>query len=391
MSSEKEQEITPKEEENINTEKESEPEKVEEKKGGEEQQQEKSNVQDNNEEEEYDDDDDDDEDETPEDEWIPYHEREEWKDVTPIGRNQVTEYPTPEPPVCPITKNEFVLEVQSYMRAMLNADERSERALKLTQDAIRINKSDFIAWYYRRNILLTLARADLFEEELKFIESVAAKSPKNYQLYYHREAAVSFLQKHMDPEAFVKLVDKDFNWCTSIICEDSKNYHAWSYRLWIVKSFPEAADVAKESRYIDYALMIDPRNNSAWNYRFFIRYKLREAAATQEEILKDVEFVIEKIARSPNNPAPWNYMNSILELREAKGDKAVMDRVKKYAEEACSKYIFCPHCAVLLSDLLKDDSEKEQRLALLVKLRDSIDTIRAKYWDSLIDELTKRT
>lgn len=386
MSTEKEQEIPPKEE-SVKTEetqsiKDSEPKKdsepVKETKKEEEEE----------EEEEYEDDD---EDEEPEEEWIPYHKREEWKDVTPIARNQVTDYPTPEPPMCPIAKNEFILEVQGYMRAMLNADERSERALNLTRDAIRINKSDFIAWYYRRNILLSLARVDLFEEELKFIEYIASKSPKNYQLYYHREAVVSFLQKHMDPEAFVKLVDKDFNWCTAVICEDSKNYHAWSYRQWLVKSFPEAADIKKEKMYIDTAIRFDPHNNSAWNYRFFIRYKISGATVTQEEIMKDVEFVIEKASRSPNNAAPWNYMNSILELPEAKEDKVVLDRVKKFAEEACSKYIFCAHCAVLLSDLLKEDSEKEQRLALLVKLRDSIDTVRAKYWDSLIDELTKRT
>lgn len=349
-------------------------------------------VENKKEEEEEFDDDEDDEDGTPEERWIPYHERDEWKDVTPVDKDAITEYPVLPVPLCSIPKNEYVAEVQRYLRAMLNADERSERALDLTRDAIKVNKSDFVAWYYRRNILFSLARVDLFQKELEFIEFVASRSSKNYQLYYHREAVVSFLQKHIDNEAFVKLIDKEFNWCTSVINEDSKNYHAWSYRQWIVTSFPEAANVQKEVRYIDFAIKLDPRNNSAWNYRFFIRFKIANSVVTQEEIMKDVEFAVDKIARSPNNPAPWNYINALLELEPAKGNKVILDFVKKFAEEACEKYPICAHCVILLADLLSGEECRDQRVALLEKLRDSVDTIRAKYWDSLInEEATKRT
>lgn len=48
---------------------------------------------------------------------------------------------------------------------------------------------------------------------------------------------------------------------------DAKNYHAWSYRQWVVATFElwdeELPDV---ERLIDE----DVRNNSAWNQRFYV-------------------------------------------------------------------------------------------------------------------------
>ena len=334
-------------------------------------------------EEEDDDDDDDivddDDVETPKDDWVPYHDRAEWKDVTPVDQPQAT-------PLCPIRKNAYVAEVQGYMKAMLNADERSERALNLTRDAIAISKSDFVAWYYRRNILLSLGRVDLFKAELDFIDQVASKAPKNYQLYYHREAVVSFLQKHMDAEAFAKLLDSDLNWCTKVIGTDSKNYHAWSYRQWVITSFPEASDLAKEKKFIAFAIKFDPYNNSAWNYRFYMRYIISGAAVVPEDVMEDLEYTITLISRSPNNPAPWNYLDSLMALPCVREDKLFLARVKAFADEACSKYPVCSHCVVLLSDILGMEGNQEQRICLLERLRESVDTIRAKYWDSLINE-----
>lgn len=48
---------------------------------------------------------------------------------------------------------------------------------------------------------------------------------------------------------------------------DSKNYHAWQHRQWVIKTFGLWAD---ELEYVNQLLKEDFRNNSAWNQRHFV-------------------------------------------------------------------------------------------------------------------------
>lgn len=50
--------------------------------------------------------------------------------------------------------------------------------------------------------------------------------------------------------------------------QDSKNYHVWSYRQWLVRRFElwDQGELEETARLI----REDVRNNSAWNHRFFI-------------------------------------------------------------------------------------------------------------------------
>ena len=49
----------------------------------------------------------------------------------------------------------------------------------------------------------------------------------NSQIWYHRRA---LLEAH-GARAFL---EEELNYITDVIDEDSKNYHAWSYRQWIL-------------------------------------------------------------------------------------------------------------------------------------------------------------
>ncbi|WZY89582.1 hypothetical protein YC2023_046317 [Brassica napus] len=67
-----------------------------------------------------------------------------------------------------------------YFRAIYRSDERSPRALRLTEEALRLNSGNYTVWHFRRLVLEELDH-DLYEE-LKFIESIAEDNSKNYQL-----------------------------------------------------------------------------------------------------------------------------------------------------------------------------------------------------------------
>jgi len=51
--------------------------------------------------------------------------------------------------------------------------------------------------------------------------------------------------------------------------EDSKNYHVWSYRQWLVERF-DLYDREDELKWTADMIEEDVRNNSAWNHRWFI-------------------------------------------------------------------------------------------------------------------------
>ena len=89
-----------------------------------------------------------------------------------------------------------------------------------------------------------------------------------------------------------------------MIENDSKNYHAWSYRQWVVsKNNLWEFELADMTRLID----LDIRNNSSWNERYFIM-KNRLEQFNQSHLESEIQFCMEKIRLAPNNESSWNYL-----------------------------------------------------------------------------------
>ena len=119
----------------------------------------------------------------------------------------------------------LVRETYDYFRAILKSGEKSERALDLVADCILLNSANYTVWQYRREILRAL-NVDL-KSELKYVQIIIKKSPKNYQVWHHRRVIVEWMK---DPS-----IEKEFT--RTILQKDSKNYHSWQHRMWIVETF----------------------------------------------------------------------------------------------------------------------------------------------------------
>lgn len=126
------------------------------------------------------------------------------------------------------------------------------------------------------------------------MEDLARGNMKSYQVWQHRRLILSAIES---PSREVLEAELDF--IGSVLSRDSKNYHTWAYRQWVLAHFagmPQEEEGQEESGssaatgvsagklpelwqgelpYTDKLLGQDARNNSAWNHRFFVIFGSR--------------------------------------------------------------------------------------------------------------------
>uniref|UniRef100_A0A914XBY2 Protein farnesyltransferase/geranylgeranyltransferase type-1 subunit alpha n=1 Tax=Plectus sambesii TaxID=2011161 RepID=A0A914XBY2_9BILA len=287
---------------------------------------------------------------------------ERWNDVTPIYHSDA------ENAVVPIAASEEFKDAFAYFRAIVQKDERSERALQLTTHCAELNSANYTVWQYRRNILQSLG-SDL-HQELKYCAAIIEDNPKNYQVWHHRRVLVEWTK---DPS-------KEIDFTDGILRDDSKNYHAWQHRQWVVEHFKLWGEA--ELDYSARLLEEDQRNNSAWNYRYFI---ISNTTGFKGDILeREINATLALIAKAPHNESSWNYLSGIL----LDAGQSASQQVVEFCESLYSdKKRRSPYLLSFMVDTLSEKIDKgndaKDNVERAVKLLDElqqIDPMRRKYW-----------
>lgn len=311
-----------------------------------------------------------------ENDWVLYKDRDEWKDVEPVPQDDG------EAPVVSITYSEKFKDVFDYFRAILKSQEKSERALNLTKDALELNSANYTVWQYRREILKALNKN--LTDELQYVEEMIYCNPKNYQVWHHRRVIVERFQ-HGEGELEVT---------EAVLKLDAKNYHAWQHRQWAIKTF-KLFD--SELKFVDYLLEDDIRNNSVWNQRYFVI--LNTTGFTEEVVAKEVEYTINKIKIITDNESAWNYLKGVLLLDKSElGQNAV---VMQFCEDLYAEGNRSAFLLALLVDMCEEQCTKpnasgdaknalDRAKELCKALAEEHDTIRAKYWDHVAENIAHK-
>lgn len=130
---------------------------------------------------------------------------------------------------------------------------------------------------YRYQTLLALKSP--LDVELKLMDSIAIDFLKTYQVWHHRRLILTALHdsastvspSSTSPSTSAQDAAKtELAFITRALLADTKNYHTWSYRQWLLAFFDLEELWNGELGYVEKLLEEDVRNNSAWHHRFFV-------------------------------------------------------------------------------------------------------------------------
>lgn len=287
-----------------------------------------------------------------------------WADVVPL--------PTDEGgpnPLAAIAYTDEYEETMSYLRAIMAANEFSQRAIDLTEDLIDMNPAHYTVWLFRAQCLFA-TNADL-HAELEWLNETALENQKNYQIWHHRNLIVDKLDSCEGEADFV----------AQMFEKDAKNYHVWSYRQWLVKRF--GLWEAGELEFTEGLIARDVRNNSAWNHRWYVINGKEGAAGIRDAAIRkrEVEFAKTAIAKAPQNECPWNYLWAIMK-KSGLGLSSLKEFVGQYANVEQPDAVQSSYALDLMADILAEQEDgKQQAGVALDMLASKYDPIRKNYWE----------
>ncbi|TFK21348.1 protein prenylyltransferase [Coprinopsis marcescibilis] len=326
-----------------------------------------------------------------------FSERPEWEDVVPLEQYENMA------PLAPIMYTPEYKDATNYFRAIAKSGEKSARVLELTEAVIRMNPGHYSAWQYRYETLL--ATSSSLTTELALMDELAVKYLKSYQVWHHRRLLQTLIRKPVPELAFI----------TRSLAEDSKNYHTWSYRQWLLGYFNDENELwTGELDFVDEILAKDVRNNSAWHHRYFVVWAsgVRDGDQDRERVLRrELTFVKQSISLAPNNASAWNYLRGVLQSQKIPFE-TLAAFVKPYSElfdpsvtdiidvdnprPSSTAQLPCAAAIEFLADVYEEQSKEEgergaegrlKAIELWKSLANEHDTIRKNYWEYRIREI----
>jgi len=167
--------------------------------------------------------------------------------------------------------------------------------------------------------------------------------------------------------------------------QDSKNYHAWSHRQYIIEKY-DLWD--GELAYVEKKISADIRNNSAWNQRWFAVHGVASKLGGGKYSAKtEVDYALSIVAMDCHNESPLRYLLGVLkscwkgeEIKEGEEEaSALAENVREKLNEMKGQESAHVHAALV--DMAEKEGDKEEAKKLCEELRDTIDTVRSKYWE----------
>lgn len=219
-------------------------------------------------------------------------------------------------------------ELVSELFEKKNAKDFSEESFELTLEIILLNPDFYSVWNYRKDILLSkVAQSqnsqEFWSKELAFTIVHLKLKPKTYCIWNHRKWC---LQNNLTN---VELFKSELKLAEKILTVDSRNFHGWAYRRYLISMIEEISDLdllISEFQYTSKMISINFSNYSALHNRTNLIVKIfngKDKLFTEDTdseiktlfssklhfLNKELAYFQNAIYTDPEDQAVWLYLN----------------------------------------------------------------------------------
>jgi protein farnesyltransferase/geranylgeranyltransferase type-1 subunit alpha len=249
------------------------------------------------------------------------------------------------------------------LRYLLHNREYSERGSTLSEHIIREMKNHYAAWVYRRQLLQSMESKDLYQAELDFCNAIILEEPKGFQTWEHKRFC-SLALTEIDHEKETKFLE-------IILALASKNYHAWSFRVWMTRQFNLHE---KEIPLVDKMILSQVDNNSVWSYRKFLSKHLALPLEAEEDLCYSIlksHLKVESI---------WYYLDDIYESKSQHSQKLKEFCLHQIDQGSVNRFILG---FLIINEVRAAHGKFDRELVRnnLQLLKEKHDTMRLAYWN----------
>jgi len=213
--------------------------------------------------------------------------------------------------------------------------------LGLVTKLLNENPEYYTIWNHRRRVLMALVTADtpeqspdeLLQGDLQLTFALLRKFPKCYWIWNHRNWLLREGEALMGADAARKLWSGELQLINKMLHADSRNFHAWGYRRFVVSQIerlttsedvPASGPAQKslsesEFEYTTKMIKTNLSNFSAWHNRSQLIPKIlreRNADAEARRVFLDSELALicEAINTDPFDQSIWFYHQYLLSI-----------------------------------------------------------------------------
>ncbi|KAF2808757.1 protein prenylyltransferase [Mytilinidion resinicola] len=276
--------------------------------------------------------------------------------------------------------------------------------LSLTTKLLTENPEYYTIWNHRRRVLQHLflsqtepasLSSDKHQETLDFITadlslttSLLRQYPKCYWLWNHRYWVLQVGEARLQAVAARKLWQGELQLVTMMLGADSRNFHAWSYRRFVVGELeripaqPNEVVPSKQSMveaefaYTTKMIKANLSNFSAWHNRSKLIPKLldeRESDDVARRRMLDDEFaLIHEAFLDPFDQSIWYYhqfLMSTLSSRNSRESAIILDLTDTDRKRYCEQEIN------FIKDILEDEEDCKWIYEVLIQYSTSFPSL----------------
>lgn len=208
--------------------------------------------------------------------------------------------------------------------------EYNETSLMNTTTLLRLNPEFSTVWNYRKTIISNLRNKldnAFWNVELAFTMEQLKIFPKTYCIWNHRVWCLTYYS-----DTPLKIWNHELKIVEDLLKMDSRNFHGWHYRRFIISNISKFSDEMLEMTEFDFTTsMINKNisNYSAWHQRSKLipqMFSTNQIKDKEKFILDEMDYIINAMFTDSEDQSVWFYVKWFIK------DASIMDHLdhKKY-------------------------------------------------------------